>query len=293
MTTAPSTGTASAHAGRIGWRTRRPRPRATTSAGRSSTRRCGRACSSPAALRVEHNDSFGTAVGAAWLGRLRRAPRRRQRSARRRLKATAGTRHQGADACSQSFSLSPFFSATRSSSRSVRRASTPASSSGSPRSRASVELTWFDNRYRDIISTQTISFNPFTSQYFNIGLTRRGAPSSAARSRQSRRSACAAGYTCLDSEVTREHLVVQQRVRRRAVAVPPAAPLRIRRKLAWTDGATFADLSGVVRRPARGQRLLVARATAARRTTATRRGMCARAYRVTGRLCARPPRSTT
>ena len=56
------------------------------------------------------------------------------------------------------------------------RARTSASSSASSRTARRVELTWFDNRYRDIISTQTISFNPFTSQYFNIGLTRaRGA----------------------------------------------------------------------------------------------------------------------
>jgi vitamin B12 transporter len=46
--------------------------------------------------------------------------------------------------------------------------------------RARLELTWFDSRYRDIISTRTISFNPFTAQYFNIGLTRaRGAELSA------------------------------------------------------------------------------------------------------------------
>ena len=34
------------------------------------------------------------------------------------------------------------------------------------------EATYFDNEYRNIISTRTLSFTPFTAQYFNIGLTR-------------------------------------------------------------------------------------------------------------------------
>jgi outer membrane cobalamin receptor len=40
------------------------------------------------------------------------------------------------------------------------------------RDRAKVELTWYDNRYHNIISTRTLSFNPYRSQYFNIGETR-------------------------------------------------------------------------------------------------------------------------
>lgn len=34
------------------------------------------------------------------------------------------------------------------------------------------EATYFDNRYRNVISTRTLSFTPFTAQYFNVGLTR-------------------------------------------------------------------------------------------------------------------------
>ena len=64
-----------------------------------------------------------------------------------------------------------------------------------------MELTWFDNRFRNIISTRTTSFNPFRAQYFNIGLTRaRGAelnvetaPANGVRAR--------AGYTFLDSDI--------------------------------------------------------------------------------------------
>jgi vitamin B12 transporter len=38
--------------------------------------------------------------------------------------------------------------------------------------RVKIEAIWFDARYKNIISTRTISFTPFLSQYFNIGLTR-------------------------------------------------------------------------------------------------------------------------
>ena len=38
--------------------------------------------------------------------------------------------------------------------------------------RLKIEAIWFNGRYRNIISTRTISFTPFLSQYFNIGLTK-------------------------------------------------------------------------------------------------------------------------
>jgi vitamin B12 transporter len=64
-----------------------------------------------------------------------------------------------------------------------------------------VEATYFANRYRDIISTRTVSFSPFVAEWRNVGLTSaRGfelsgqiSPYSGARLR--------AGYTHLDSEV--------------------------------------------------------------------------------------------
>ena len=67
--------------------------------------------------------------------------------------------------------------------------------------RAKIEVTWFANRFRNIISTRTVGFNPFRSQYFNIGLTRaRGAeltidlaPVKAVR--------ITTGYTFLASEI--------------------------------------------------------------------------------------------
>lgn len=37
--------------------------------------------------------------------------------------------------------------------------------------RAKVEVVWFDNAFTNQINTRTISFSPYTSQYFNVGRT--------------------------------------------------------------------------------------------------------------------------
>ena len=68
--------------------------------------------------------------------------------------------------------------------------------------RIKLDVTWFDNHYRNIISTRTLSFNPFQSQYFNIGestargleLTGEVAPAGHLHGRF--------GYTLTASEVT-------------------------------------------------------------------------------------------
>jgi vitamin B12 transporter len=66
---------------------------------------------------------------------------------------------------------------------------------------ATVELTWFANRFRDIISTRTLSFNPFRSQYFNIGLTRARGVEMAAELRKLSPVKVRGGYTYLASRV--------------------------------------------------------------------------------------------
>ena len=228
-----------------GWRTRRPTPRATTSAGRCSIRRCGRACSSTGGLRVEHNDSFGTAVVPRGVGRVHRAPGSRARSATPGCKASAGKGIKEPTLL-QSFSTSPFFlgNPDLEPERSTQRR-TSASSSGSPPIAARVELTWFGSRYRNIISTRTISFDPFTSQYFNIGLTRaRGAELSGER-RAGCRRAGAGRLHASGLEDHREHVVVQPGVPAGPVAVPPPAALRVS-PASRSPGARFtADLAGV------------------------------------------------
>jgi vitamin B12 transporter len=67
--------------------------------------------------------------------------------------------------------------------------------------RAKVDVTWFANRFRNIISTRTVSFNPFRSQYFNIGLTRARGAEMSVELAPSREVRATAGYTFLASEI--------------------------------------------------------------------------------------------
>ena len=125
-------------------------------------------------VRIEHNASFGTAavprLGAAWYvrqGGSAAGPTRIHASAGRSIKEPT---------ILQSFSQNPFFLGNPDLEPERARALDVGVEQRFANDRLRVDLTWFDNRYRDIISTQTISFTPFTSQYFNIGLTRaRGA----------------------------------------------------------------------------------------------------------------------
>ncbi len=152
-----------------------------------------------AGLRVEHNDSFGTAtvprVSAAWYARKGSGA-----VGTTMLHASAG-RGIKEPTILQSFSPNPFFLGNPDLQPERTRALDAGVEQRFARDRASVDLTWFDSRYRDIISTRTLSFNPFTSQYFNIGLTRaRGAELSGSLALVSGVSA-KAGYTFTDSEI--------------------------------------------------------------------------------------------
>ena len=67
--------------------------------------------------------------------------------------------------------------------------------------RVRLDLTWFANRYRNIISTETTSFDPFESQYFNIGLTRARGVEVSGDVALVRGLRARAGYTFLDSKI--------------------------------------------------------------------------------------------
>ena len=69
------------------------------------------------------------------------------------------------------------------------------------RDRVRLNVTWFANRYRDIISTRTTSFDPFQSQYFNIGLTRARGVEASGDVALVRGIHARAGYTFLDSKI--------------------------------------------------------------------------------------------
>ena len=115
-------------------------------------------------LRIEHNDSFGTAV----------APRISiavAATANTKLKFNAGLGVKEPTIL-QSFSPSPSFLGNPD--LDPERATTV--DAGIEQrlfaQRVKIEAIWFDARYKNIISTRTISFTPFLSQYFNIGLTK-------------------------------------------------------------------------------------------------------------------------
>jgi outer membrane cobalamin receptor len=149
--------------------------------------------------RVEHNDSFGTAavprgsisfVAHPSTGALGET----------KLKASAGLGIKEPTLI-QSFSLSPFFLGNPALSPERSRTVEAGVEQRLANDRVKVDVTWFDNRYRDIISTRTTNPATFASEYFNIGLSQaRGAeiafdvaPASGVHAR--------AGYTFLASEI--------------------------------------------------------------------------------------------
>jgi vitamin B12 transporter len=121
-------------------------------------------------LRIEHNDSFGSAVvprgSIAYIvhqpsGSLGETT----------IKASAGLGIKE-PTLTQSFSTSPFFLGNPDLDAERSKTFDLGVEQRFLADRARIEATWFANRYKDIISTQTLSFVPFVSQYFNIGLTR-------------------------------------------------------------------------------------------------------------------------
>jgi len=115
-------------------------------------------------LRVEQNDSFGTAVAPRISIAVAAA-------ANTKLKFNAGLGVKEPTIL-QSFSPSPSFLGNPD--LEPERATTV--DAGIEQrlvgQRLKIEGIWFDGSYKNIISTRTISFTPFMSQYFNIGLTK-------------------------------------------------------------------------------------------------------------------------
>jgi len=115
-------------------------------------------------LRIERNDSFGTAVAPRISIAVAAA-------ANTKLKFNAGLGVKEPTIL-QSFSPSPSFLGNPD--LEPERATTV--DVGIEQrlfaQRVKIEAIWFDGRYKNIVSTRTISFTPFLSQYFNIGLTK-------------------------------------------------------------------------------------------------------------------------
>jgi outer membrane receptor protein involved in Fe transport len=123
-----------------------------------------------AGLRLEQNDSFGfAAVPSGSVAVIVQEAGRAFGPTKLKLAAGAGVKEP---TILQSFSTSPFFLGNPDLEPERSRTFEAGIEQSIVRGAAEIELTWFANRYRHIISTRTLSFNPFRSQYFNIGLTR-------------------------------------------------------------------------------------------------------------------------
>jgi outer membrane cobalamin receptor len=150
-------------------------------------------------LRFEHNDSFGSAVvpraSAAYIVR-----RSSGVIGNTRLKASAGLGIKEPTLL-QSFSASPFFLGNPDLEPERSRTVDAGIDQHLFGDRATIELTWFDGRYRNIISTRTTSINPFTSQYFNIGRTRARGVELSGETSLGGGALVRAGYTLLDSRI--------------------------------------------------------------------------------------------
>lgn len=152
-----------------------------------------------AGVRFEHNDSFGNAtvprITAAFYPRTGG-----DAVGATRISANFG-RGIKEPTINQSFSPNPFFLGNPDLLPEKARTAELGIEQRLAKDRLKLDFAWFDNTYRNIIATKTISFNPFTSQYFNIGLTSaRGAELSADVALVSGFRA-RTGYTFTDSEI--------------------------------------------------------------------------------------------
>lgn len=151
-------------------------------------------------IRFEHNDSFGNdAVPRGSIAVV--AHRSSGAFGQTRVKASAGSGIKEPTLI-QSFSRNDFFLGNPELEPERSRTMDAGVEQRLLNDRVKLDFTWFNNHYRNIISTRTLSFDPFRSQYFNIGagrargveLTGEIAPSSKLRAQ--------AGYTMTASEVT-------------------------------------------------------------------------------------------
>ena len=148
--------------------------------------------------RLEHNESFGTsAVPRATVVYVAHGSSGRVGETRFKVSGGQGIKEP---TMIESFSISPFFRGNLDLKPERSRSVEAGIDQRFARDRAKVEVSWFDNRFADIISLITDPAT-FEAQFFNIGVTRaRGlelgaeaAPAPPVRAR--------ASYTFLDSAI--------------------------------------------------------------------------------------------
>lgn len=120
-------------------------------------------------LRFEHNASFGNSIvprlSASLLARIGSGT-----FGATRLKANGGTGIKE-PTMRQSFSLSPFDLGNPDLKAEQSRTWDVGLEQRLFDDRAKVEVVWFNNTFTNQVNTRTISFSPYTAQYFNVGRT--------------------------------------------------------------------------------------------------------------------------
>jgi outer membrane cobalamin receptor len=150
-------------------------------------------------VRVEDNASFGTAT----VYRLSATQTLRESTGAfgsTAVKVNAGTGIKEPTIL-QSFSLTPSFLGNPDLLAERARTFDAGIEQRLAHDRAKVGVVWFDNRYRNQVSTRTISFEPFTSQFFNIGLTKARGMELTAETAVTRELRIDGGYTLTASKI--------------------------------------------------------------------------------------------
>jgi len=152
-----------------------------------------------AGARLEHNDSFGTAAvprgSIVYVARSGTGP-----VGDTRLRASAGLGIKEPTVL-QSFSPSPFFKGNPDLLPERSRTIDAGVEQRFASDRARVELTWFDNRFRNLIATRTTDPATFAAEYFNIGLTEARGVELTIDVAPLRGLHAGGGYTFLSSEI--------------------------------------------------------------------------------------------
>ena len=149
--------------------------------------------------RLEHNDSFGTAaVPRASLAYIARSGGELFGATRLRASAGLGIKEP---TVLQSFSPSPFFHGNPDLEPERSRSFEIGAEQRLASDRGKIDVAWFDNRYRNLISTRTTDPATFAAEYFNIGLTRARGVELSGEAAPHRSIRIRAGYTFLASEI--------------------------------------------------------------------------------------------
>ncbi len=152
-------------------------------------------------LRVENNDSFGTAVvPRSSVAYQLRSGGEEFGSTKLKFNFGLGIKEPSFQ---ESFSSGPFVVGNPDLAPERVRSFDAGVEQRFWRDRAKLEVNWFDNRFRDLIAFQVISFVPFTGSFFNVSRTQAKGTEVILELAPGWGLRGVGSYTWLDSQVTR------------------------------------------------------------------------------------------